>query len=602
MAFRKSTFARRAANAPIMDYGIRERAARQGMDTSGWTQLYYDCAAFAYKLTDHGVPRRSTLFRHIAETLVPGFFEWHSWTTRMIDALCEEQWIGVAGAAGSAKTYNSAGFACVWWLCNPTESSVIFCSTTAKALRKRGWADVQKFHDAITGPKLGNLVNSTMQWQAVRGDDRHAIMGIAVEEGEATKIADNIKGVHTRRQLVIVDEATRVPPAIYDACTNLWSYPREFILVLMGNPRQRLDEFGKFCEPLNGWDSVTVDTEEWETTPKINGKTGIVIRFDAERSPNIVEGKVVSKHLPTKEKVEAARNKAGSSDTPTYWSNQRGFWCPEGISKTVITETMLISCDAYGRHAFTGDQFVIIGVLDPARLGDRPTIRYAALGKVTGGIWGIELMPPIVVQLKANATLPIAYQLIEQVKRNSNEVMYRGIKYRCDPKNFGIDIGGGGAELTDVLEQEWSKDVVRIGFGESASQDACSFEDHRPACEVYDNRRAEMYYRFASAVLSKQIRGLDIPSAKELVMIESDESKKRILLITKKLFRKQYGFSPDLADTAVMVLEMARRRGFTLAARGITQDRIVEVSEVFEKSQKVFEDVTYEAEEDYVEA
>jgi len=49
------------------------------------------------------------------------------------------------------------------------------------------------FHTSIPGPRIGNFVDSRMMWQATKGDDKHAIMGIAVEEGETTKVADNIK-------------------------------------------------------------------------------------------------------------------------------------------------------------------------------------------------------------------------------------------------------------------------------------------------------------------------------------------------------------------------------------------------------------------------
>ena len=323
---------------PLETYGCR---------MLGFDQTWYNQRAFAAKTPiDKGAPTRDVLFWKLADEFVPNYFEKHDWTLKVVNTLLEYKWIGVAGCSGSAKTRNIVGAACVWWMSAPLDSSVLLCSTTAKALRKRGWAEVQRYFSSIPS-RPGNFVDSRMLWQSKKGDDKHAISGIAVEEGQMLKVADNIKGWHTRRQMVIIDEATAVPPAIFEACSNLYGTPQEFILVMIGNPRTRLDEFGKFCEPVGGWDSVSVDDEEWETTPKMDGVNGICIRFDAEKSPNILnplpDGKLISKYLPTKERVAMAKQRAGSENSPSYWSNERGFWAPEGLNKNVFSETGFIA-------------------------------------------------------------------------------------------------------------------------------------------------------------------------------------------------------------------------------------------------------------------
>jgi len=366
-----------APNEPVRDYGLNPK---------GRNQFFYDRVAFAARLgIDTGAPPRHELFRRIADVLVPNWFEWHDWTQKIVHPLSYHKWVGFAGCAGSAKTRNVAGFACLWWLCRPDVSSVIFCSTTVKSLRKRGWAEVQAFYTGVPGERLGNFVDSRMIWQFRKGDDKHAIVGIAVEEGGLAKVADNIKGIHTERQMIVIDEATAIPPAIFDAATNMHAYPSEFLMVVIGNPRSRMDEMGKFCEPAMGWQSVSVDTDEWETKPQMDGQHGIVVRFDAEKSPNIVEGRLVSKHLPTKEKVEARRKALASENDPTYWSNDRGFWPPEGIIRTVFSETAITKHNGMGKHQFTGSRFEIIGAFDPARIGgDRRCLRFAALGEIDG--------------------------------------------------------------------------------------------------------------------------------------------------------------------------------------------------------------------------
>lgn len=454
---------------PVQTYGLN-------LPGNGLPQNYYDRIAFADRLTD-GVPPRDLLFRRIADELFPRHFEWHTWTNRAVNALCNYRWVGMPGCAGSSKTFNVTSFAVVWWLCDPFNSSVILCSTTSKAMRRRSWAEVQRLFSQTPGER-GNFVDSRMIWQCRYGDDKQAIVGVAVEEGSSTKVADNIKGHHTRRQMVVIDEATSVPHAIWDACSNLYSTCFEFILVCMGNPRSRLDDFSRFCEPKDGWNSVSVESEEWETRRQIDGQPGVVVRFDAEKSPNIIEGRRVSHYLPTKERVEARKLAYGGENSAWYWSNERGFWAPEGLTKTVFSESAINIHNGSGKLIFTGRDFEILGAFDPAfGGGDRPALRFAKYGQIHNGKMGIQWLPPIIIPISATNNNPVHFQLAEQVRRQCESFMIDGMEYSCPPENLGIDASGEGGGLCDILQRTWSSKIIRIEFGGAASEDACSLED-----------------------------------------------------------------------------------------------------------------------------
>ena len=158
---------------------------------------------------------------------------------------------------------------------------------------------------------------------------------------------------------------------------------------------------------------------------------------------------------------------------------------------------------------------------------------------------------------------------------------------------------GGGADLCDIMQRNWSEKIVRIGFGEAPSDDPCSHEDIRPASDVYKNRRAEMYFRSANAVKSGQLKGIDKDTAQELVTIEFGDSKPKIVLMKKEDYKKKFGKSPDYADTAIMLVELARRLGFRLAAIGQTINRGVDFSKTLNKVQDVYTNVDYSPEEQY---
>jgi len=219
------------------------------------------------------------------------------------------------------------------------------------------------------------------------------------------------------------------------------------------------------------------------------------------------------------------------------------------------------------------------------------------LGEIDGGNWGIEMMPPIIVPVNAKSSNPVDYQIVDQVKRQCEKVMWRGQEYDCPPENLGVDATGGGADLCDIFERQWSSNVKRIIFSGKSSEDACSLEDMRPANEVYRNKRTEMYFRSGNALRSDQLRGIDLETAKELCSLEFDDSKPLITMLSKEDYRKLYGKSPDLADSAVMLLEVARLKGFRLAPVGQTIRRQGKWQEVVDKTQAVYESVAYSDED-----
>ena len=595
---------------PLMTYGCPKEPHLIRSLLGDNAQFFYDQWAFANRIPiDSGAPPRPILFKRITDLLLPNYFEYHSWTERVIEAGCNEQWIGLAGCSGSAKTHNVAGFAAAWWLCDPLNSSVIFCSTTSKALRKRSWAEIQRCFSMIPGPRIGNFVDSRMMWQATKGNDKAAIMGIAVEEGDAMKVADNIKGVHTKRQMVVITEATAVPHAIFEACTNLYSYPEqaggEFILWMEANPRSWYDEFGKFIEPNEGIKSVTPEMEEWETKPQINGRKGICIRFDIERSPNldVPEETPVSKHLPTHARLRKMKDSPGYAGSPSYWSNERGFPPPEGLNKNIWSEIGLEMADVFSLHEFSGERFEIIGAFDPARTGDKPTLRFAALGSLMNGELGIEWMKPIVIPVDSSSRNPINYQIIEQIKRECENVWYRGQRMYCPYKNLGIDATGGGADFCDSAQRMLSFDIIRFEFNGASSTDSCNLEDNRPANEVYRNKRAEMYFRTRDGCESGQIKGIDRETAKEMTTIEYDDgsskpgARKMITIVSKEIYRDKFKKSPDATDTGCMITEVARRKGFKLGARGLTVLRSQSFERVVKSAQSIYHSVDYGPEE-----
>lgn len=149
---------------------------------------------------------------------------------------------------------------------------------------------------------------------------------------------------------------------------------------------------------------------------------------------------------------------------------------------------------------------------------------------------------------------------------------------------------------------------MRVEFGGAASEDSASLEDVRPANEVYENKSVEMWFRSRDAVNAGQLRGIDPETATELTNRLFDDSGKRIKLQKKnhdgkdgktKGYKQMYGKSPDFADSMVLLLEAARRKGFRLAAIGHTVARLQDWSEMFRAIQEVHATADYREEGEY---
>lgn len=543
---------------------------------------------------------RPEMFREMADCLVPGWFEWHPWANKIIDGACRYRWLALSGCSNSSKTRNAAGFAAIWWLADPLNSAVCFCSTTAKMLRKRGWAEIQNIQQCIGD--FGNMINSQCVWQAEQGDDKHCIFGKAVAEGDTNRSAADIQGLHVKRLMIVIDEAEAVPPAIWKATANLYGYcddvGGEFILMAIANARSRLSQFGRFIEPEGGWNSVSVDSDDWMSKPQMDGRQARVLRFDFLRSPNILEGQTVSKHLPTQQRVNArmrALKARGGENDPDHFAYDRGFPVPEGLLKTVFTDSLIQLHDGYSRHKFTGANFIIIGAFDQAFFGgDRPALRFAAMGDIGDGKTGIEWMDPIMLYLDATSPRPARYQLMDKLRGACENVEYRGSRYKCEPGNMAIDCTGDGG-LADICQQEWSRDVIRIMFSGAASEDPVNNEDGKSAKDVFINKRVEMYFRTKDALISGQLKGIDKDTAAELCNIEElverndGTVRPRKALQSKKEYKIKYTVSCDLADCGVMVLEVARIKGFTLASVGLTVERDLDWEKKAKQAQSIYD-------------
>jgi len=523
-------------------------------------------------------------YKYIADHLFPSH-EWHPWRERQIRSLLDYKATAWTGCAASGKTFTAAEYAVIWWLCDPWNSTVVLTTTTKEMLRKRVWSYIQAMYSELP-EKPGNMVDSRMTWCSREADFKHAIFGLAVKDGNTANACAMIQGIHAKRVLLIIDEATATPEGIFEATANM-AANEQFQMLVIGNPQSQTgDPHGRFCEPKDGWNSVTLEDDEWETVMQITGDHGICVRFDGDKSPNMAYDKVTKfPYLVTSKQMENARQRLGAN-SPLYWKFYKGFWPPSGLTLNVWDIGLVNKMDAKHGHLFTGARKTVIGACDPAfGGGDRAIIRFAEVGEVQEkGFLGIELraVESLELDMAQAEDYPIHYQLADQIIAWAK-------KEGCEPQNFGLDATGEGGGLYDILRKTWSKRVIGVEFGGAPSDRNVSAADDRACKDVYDRRVTELWFQSKEFLESGQLRGLDTPTIDEFCNREYEVKKNKIRLETKDEMKARYTRSPDMADTVAVLTEVARQIGVMPSTAAHVNDTNKEWDEQVEQAGDIYD-------------
>jgi len=474
---------------------------------------------------------------------IPGTFLWNDWTERMMQGFAEHAWVTVTGPAASWKTTSMALYALCAWYSDPANTVVICTSTTLDGLRRRIWKEISQFWRLR--PLFGNIIQSRNCIQFRKGHDNAGIFGIATDKGEIEKALGKIIGFHAKKMIVCVDEMPYTPEAIVEACVNLETGAKIFEFKGVGNADDQLDPHGRMCEPKRGWDSISVDSEWWNT------KRGICIHLDGLKSPLVLNPTLNAPGLLNQANIDTTIEVYGA-DSPQFWQMRRGFWAPEGITKTVLNMPMIIMSGAQNQCSFD-QEAVDVASLDPAfDGGDRCVLRFGRCGKVDGKRT-LLLGDYEYIRTTIRSDDPTHYQIVRQVKEHC-------IARNIEPYFFALDSTGEGGGLLSIFHREWSREILGIEFGGRVPKDPVSDTNPKPADQEYDRMVTFLWFFFRLLVLNGQIRGLDNDTAIEFCRRWWSMRGPMIALETKVKMKDRTRKSPDLADNAVVMSRLCNVR------------------------------------------
>ena len=481
----------------------------------------------------------------------------HPWAVKMIRKALMNKYLAVGGAASSGKSHTMAAWGIVNWMANPSETLVMITSTTLQGARKRIWGSVISLMSVVENApcrvrdSIGSIAYVDAKGQLF---DRAGLFLIAAEKKRTREASGKFIGIKQKHVILIGDELSEISEAVMDsALTNLSKNPK-FQFIGMSNPNSRFDAFGQWSEPKGGWESVnSLEDHEWNTR-----WGGLYIRLDGERSPNILAGREIFPWLPTEEKLQEDKALLGENSRG-YMRMVRAVFFDSDEADGVYSELEISSNGGMSKAMWQSHATPVAG-LDPAFTngGDRCILYFGLVGYDETGQYVVELGEAVHLSDDVtDKTVPRTYQIVRQVIK---ECQKRGVR----ASNVGVDSTGAGGPFCDVLAGEWNNEFLRISFGSVASEKRVSSNSKKLGMELFVNRVTELWFIGKELLRTRQIKGITAPLAKEMAARQYDMTKGsgnlRMRLESKAEFKARFGESPDLADGAFIMVDVARER------------------------------------------
>jgi len=480
----------------------------------------------------------------------------HPWAESMIQAVIQNKYVSIGGAASSGKSHTMAAWGILNWLAAPRDTLVLLTSTTLREARKRIWGSVISLLTVLEGApfkirdSIGNVAYVNENGTLI---EKAGLSLIAAERSKTREAVGKFIGIKQKNVILIADELSELSTAILQAGLSNLSKNPSFSLVGLSNPASRWDAFGEWSEPAKGWDSIDPNIEDsWKTK-----WGGLYKRYDGERSPNILAGETVYPWLPTEEKIEEDKALLGQ-ESRGYYRMVRAVFFDSDETDGVYTDVELVKSGAMSTIEWQGTPTPIAGC-DPAFTngGDRTILYTGYVGYDKSGQFVCQLDEAISLSDDAtNKAVPRSYQIVQQIK---DECKKRNIA----PSNLGIDSTGAGSPLADILAAEFGDDILRVSFGGKASDKRVSTNSKLVGNELYVNRVTELWFVGKEFCRTKQLFGITNELAQEVVGRKYDMVKGstlRMKLESKPEYKNRLGKSPDLADAAFICIDVARQR------------------------------------------
>jgi hypothetical protein len=478
----------------------------------------------------------------------------NGWADRMVRGMIgdggKKVFVSLVGSSSSGKSHLAALYGLVSYWSRPHETWFFVMSTTKSGARGRIWKSVTElFAQAQRRGCPGKLLDSIGVIKGVNKlgnvSGNSGIKLLAAGKADADEACRELLGNKNPNVIVAADELPELGQSIIETANNNLSVNDRLAFIGMGNPNRITDPLGDLSEPIGGWKSVSEADEEWRT------KYGMCLRFNAEKSPRIVEPDGEKYHwMPDAAYNERIAGGRGGKKSRGYYRYVKAFWCPDGAPNSIYGEVEVMENGGMDEEPVWDGEVVMLSALDPAFAGGGHR-NQVAIGKV-GKVGGLDRLHVChyqgLVEDITDKKTPLSHQIVRQWRALSEE-------WGVMPSGAIMDATGSGISFGHIVDAEWSPRVQKVNFQSVPSDRQGRFggED----CEYY-NKNSELWIQPKEFLRGGQISGINTECLAELVEREFHSKEGRKLRVEgKDDAKKRIGRSPDIADSVLMLVEKA---------------------------------------------
>jgi hypothetical protein len=521
-----------------------------------------------------------------------GHFIRHPWVEDDFHALSNYQFVISFGGAGQGKTHGYLCFLCLLWdhyIDTEKGGKCSFSTVNEDKLKNVAWPYIQRFYHGTDEDRdkyslyagRGQIVSDfTIKRKGKKMKDTAGVIkGILVGNNtNQSTVTDKLTGSHGHYGVAyLIDELQSTPIAPLEASANFLSTSRHGWVVCAGNYDRDSDSLGDNVRPTQGWKNVDETTHIWESTI-CTGATACCIHKNNDLSPAMKEPwDKLTPFLPTEKRKLERFPTESSRKTEAYRRFWIGWRSAENTEGYVITESIV----HFGKADEDFSKKPVRGITNyfsfdsaPADADRNVLLTFGDGYNHDDGLW--------VWGFKSCETLPKATASDQYYRESSQEIIKRARILNVRSGNMITDWSnrGGHPEFLDELgfktevlvyneaPPDGNRIVERLGITEPSivaevNQDGVPIKWAHTVCV---NRISMGAFALRAYIILGVISGINrelLEPMKNMGMMNDYEQElfrrkteqlgsvkygDREKLEEKRIFIKEYGFSPDVLD------------------------------------------------------
>lgn len=528
-----------------------------------WREYPY-CKA---RLDDPG----THLLRACRALFTPSEFGISRWTEQHAEDFTTSNFCGTWGCAASGKSNDYGCFLLLDWATDPTETVSLLCSTTRDMLRIRSYESVIRYFQVLKRNPFflfpGKESKTTTAILNADDDDDESGVGMmstvkASIRGVAVNDGGSIQGAHLPYVRLLCDELAEMKPHAMNSRANLSIGCRDFRCFFLANPTSLYDESAKYSVPIDGWSSITPDSEFWLT------RWGRVRHHNGFSSPAVKEPDGARKYpyLINQEQIDRRlAEEDGNMDARDIWVFVKGFPPRSGVDDTVLTPELIHTHHMQDKPVWITpeEELTYVAGLDPAFTsgGDDCLLKIGAIGVASDYARILAFVDTVKIPIDAVSQRPATYQVVDALAPLLE-------KYNIPVSRLCVD-DSGTQSVADVISVEIGPGVLRLNSARAASDARISDKDNTLMKDKYVDLGTESWMR--TAVLGRQgrLRGMTDRAANEFSIRRLVMAGRRKRLESKKEYKARLKGhrSPDDGDATALCVWAAS--GLLAGATGL---------------------------------